>query len=60
MALKRKLDARRLKRDAAIDKEKVLKEGLLQERIVYALENSTAFALYRNELTHEAFHKIVS
>jgi hypothetical protein len=27
---------------------------------VYALENSTNFFVYRNDLTHEALHKIVS
>lgn len=59
-ALKRKLDARRLKRDKAIEKERHLKEGLLQERITYALDNSTNFAVYRNKLTNEAFEKIVS
>jgi hypothetical protein len=60
MALKRRLDARRLRRETAIEKEKVMKESLLQDRITYALENSTAFAVYRNGLTNEAFNKIVN
>jgi hypothetical protein len=60
MALKRRLDARRLRRENAIEKEKVMKEGLLQDRITYALENSTAFAVYRNDLTNDAFNKIVN
>lgn len=60
MALKRKLDTRRFKRETAINLEKRMKQGLLQERIVYALENSTNFFVYRNDLTHEALHKIVS
>jgi len=32
----------------------------LQDRITYALDNSTNFAIYRNELTLEAFDKIVN
>jgi len=59
-ALKRRLDARRLKREKAIEKERSMKENLLQDRITYALENSTDFAIYRNDLTLEAFDKIIS
>lgn len=58
-ALKRKLDARRLKRNKAIDKERSLKEFQIQKRIDYALQNSTDFAIKRNELTLEAFDKII-
>jgi hypothetical protein len=37
-----------------------MKENLLQDRIKYALENSTDFAVYRNDLTLEAFDKIIT
>lgn len=58
-ALKRKLEARRLKREKAIEKERDLQEANIQKRINYALQNSTDFAIRRNELTHEAFNKII-
>lgn len=58
-ALKRKLDARRMKRERAIEKERNLKEDQIQKRINYALKNSTEFAITRNEMTLEAFDKII-
>jgi len=57
--LKRKLEARRMKRDKAIEQERSLKQDHIQIRISYALENSTVFAETRNKLTLEAFNKIV-
>ena len=59
-ALKRKLEARRLKRERAIEKERSMKEDQIQKRINYALQNSTDFAVRRNEMTLEAFDKIVN
>lgn len=59
-ALKRRLDARRLKRDNAIEKERILKQALLQDRVVHALTNSTDFSVYRNELTFDALNEIVN
>lgn len=58
-ALKRKLEARKMKRNKAIEKERLMKEDQIQIRIGKALENSTDFAVYRNDLTLEAFDKIV-
>lgn len=58
-ALKRKLEARRMKREKAIEQERSLKQDHIQVRISYALENSTVFAETRNKLTLEAFNKIV-
>lgn len=57
--MKRKLEARRMKRDKAIEQERSLKQDHIQIRISYALENSTVFAETRNKLTLEAFNKIV-
>ncbi len=37
-----------------------MKEVHIQDRITFALQNSTNFAVYRNELSSEAFAKIVA
>jgi hypothetical protein len=58
-ALKRMLEKRKMKREKAIEKERDMKQGQLQKRINYALQNSTDFAVKRNELTLEAFDKII-
>jgi isopropylmalate/homocitrate/citramalate synthase len=58
-ALRRKLEARRLRRERAIEKEREYKESRIQQRIDYALVNSTDFAIKRNQMTLEAFEKII-
>jgi len=58
-ALKRMLEKRRMKREKAINKETEIKQEHLQKRINYALQNSTDFAVKRNDMTLEAFDKII-
>ena len=57
--MRRKLETRKLKRDRAIEKERILKEAQIQDRIQYSLDNSTKFAVFRNELTEEALVGLV-
>ncbi len=58
-ALNRRLEARRRKREKAIERERLQKQANLQERIEYSLANSSEYALKKNKLTAEGLESII-